>query len=42
MMLLSTKTSVNDVAKHKNKGKRGYEVYEQWQVVKHANKGKWG
>ena len=31
MRLLSTRTSVNDVAKHKNKGKRGWEVYEQRQ-----------
>ena len=52
MLLLSTRTSVNDVAKHKNMGKRGLEAYEQRQfrllstrtsvndVAKHKNKGK--
>ena len=30
--LLSTSTSVNDVVKHKNKGKRGSEAYEQLQL----------
>ena len=50
MRVLSTRTSVNDVAKHKNNGKRGEEAYEQRQlrmlsrqtraneVVKHQNK----
>ena len=32
IMLLSTRTRVNDVAKHKNKGKRGEEAYEQRQL----------
>jgi hypothetical protein len=32
MRLLSTRTSVNDVAKHKNKEKRGEEAYEQRQL----------
>ena len=42
MSLLSTITSVNHVAKHKNKGKRGSEAYEQRQLmfVKHTNNGK--
>jgi hypothetical protein len=31
-MLQSARTSVNDVAKHKNKGKRGEEVYAQRQL----------
>ena len=54
MRLLSTTTSVNDGAKDKPKGKRGYEAYEKRQlrllstrtraneVPKHKNKGKWG
>ena len=29
MRLLSTRTSVNDIAKQKNNGKRGYEAFEQ-------------
>ena len=54
MKLLSTRTSVNDIAKHKNQGKRGQEAYEQRQmwllgtrtsvndVAKHKNNGKSG
>ena len=29
MRLLSTRTSVNDAAKHKNKGKKGEDAFEQ-------------
>ena len=32
MRLLSTRTSVNDIAKHKKKGKRGYESNEKRQL----------
>ena len=32
MRLLSTRTSVNDDGKHKNKGKRYKEAYEQRQL----------
>ena len=31
MWFLSKRTSVNDVAKHENKGKRGSEAFEQQQ-----------
>ena len=30
--VVKNKTSVNDVAKHNNKGKRGYEAYQQRQL----------
>ena len=50
MRLLSTRTTVNDVATHKNKGNRGSQVQDEGQillknartttneVVKHKNK----
>ena len=33
MRLLSTRTSINDVAEGKNKGKRDLEGYEQRQLM---------
>ena len=33
MRWLSTRTNVNDVAKHKNKGKRGSKAQDQEQIM---------